>query len=204
MAFMHLIRLFFGWACIDDEQIGCYIKYENTYHVWSIRRIMCRKLYPCALGRQFAFDVIIVAGRGRQLCWHLDRIQNRTSDGHLTHGMDMKGWKVFSCAAAVTGLTAAFFVVSLFGAFSLGKVGFVLAVLSSPVLAVVAVSQWNELARRLRLSLAAACVAALAIVFVALQVAGVTLFHTDTVGGLYLLLGLPAVFIATLIVVAKF
>ena len=52
--------------------------------------------------------------------------------------------------------------------------------------------------------MAAACVAALAIVFVALQVAGVTLFHTDTVGGLYLLLGLPAVFIATLIVVAKF
>ena len=77
-----------------------------------------------------------------------------------THGMDMKGGEVFSCVAAVTGLTAAFFFVSLFGALCLGKVGFVSAVFSSPVLAVVAISQWNELGRRLRLSLAAACVAA--------------------------------------------
>ncbi len=121
-----------------------------------------------------------------------------------THGMDMKGGKVFSCAAVVTGLTAAFFLVSLAGAFCLGKAGFVWAIFLSPVLAVVAVSQWNELARRLRLSLAAACVAALAIVFVALQVAGVTLFYVDTVGMLYSLLGLAAVFIAMLIVAAKF
>ena len=116
----------------------------------------------------------------------------------------MKGGQAFSCAAAVTGFTAAFFVVSLFGAFSLGKVGFVWAVFLSPVLAVVAVSRWNKLARRLMLRLVAACVAALAVVFVALQVAGVTLFHTDTVGMLYMLLGLVAVFIATLIVTAKF
>ena len=116
----------------------------------------------------------------------------------------MKGSEVFSCATAVTGLTAGFFFVSLFGAFCLGKVGFVCAVFSSPVLAVVVVSRWNELARRLMLSLAAACVAALAVVFVVLQVAGVTLFHTDTVGILYLLLGLVAVFMATLIVTAKF
>jgi len=54
------------------------------------------------------------------------------------------------------------------------------------------------------LSLAAACVAALAVVFVALQVAGVTLFHVDTVGVLYLLLGLLAIFITTLILAAKF
>jgi hypothetical protein len=92
----------------------------------------------------------------------------------------------------------------LVGAFTLGKVGFVWAVFLSPVLAVVAVSLWNELARRLRLRLAAACVAALAVVFVALQVADVTLFYVDTVGGLYLLLGLAAIFIATLIVAAKF
>jgi hypothetical protein len=121
-----------------------------------------------------------------------------------THGIDMKGGKVFSCAVAVTGLTAAFFFLSLVGAFTLGKVGFVWAVFLSPVLAVVAVSLWNELARRLRLRLAAACVAALAVVFVALQVADVTLFYVDTVGGLYLLLGLAAIFIATLIVAAKF
>ncbi len=121
-----------------------------------------------------------------------------------THGMDMKGAKVFSCAAAVTGLTAAFFYVSLFGAFSLGKVGFVWVIFLSPVLAVLAVSQWNEFARRLMLSLAAACVAALAVVFVALQVADVTLFYADTVGPLYLLLGLASVFMATLIVAAKF
>ncbi len=111
----------------------------------------------------------------------------------------MKGATVFSCAAAVTGLTAALFIVSLFGAFSLGKAGFVWAVFLSPVLAVVAVSQWNGIARRLRLRLVAACVAALAVVFVALQVAGVPLFYVDTVGGLYLLLGLAAVFMATLI-----
>ncbi len=115
----------------------------------------------------------------------------------------MKGKEV-SCAAEVTGLTAAFFFVSLFGAFCLGKVLFVHAVFLSPVLAVVAVSRWNELARRLMLRLAVACVAALAVVFVALQVAGVTLFHTDTVGMLYMLLGLVAVFIATLIVTARF
>ena len=121
-----------------------------------------------------------------------------------THGMDMRGGKVFSCAAGVTGLTAAFLIVSLFGAFTLGKVGFVGAVFLSPVLAVVAVSQWNELARRLRLRLVAACLAGLAVVFVALQVAGVILFYTDTVGMVYMLLGLAAVFIATLIVAAKF
>ncbi len=118
--------------------------------------------------------------------------------------MDVKGGKIFWCAAAVTGVTAAFFFVSLFGAFCLGKVGFVCAIFSSPVLAVVAVSQWNELARRLMLRLAAACVAALAVVFVALQVVGVTLFRVDTVGPEYLLLGLPAVFIAMLIVAGKF
>ncbi len=118
--------------------------------------------------------------------------------------MEVKGGKVFSCVAAVTGLTAAFFVVSLFGAFCLGKVGFVGAVFSSPVLAVVAVSRWNEIARRMMLSLAAACVAALAVVFVALQIAGVTLFYVDSVGPEYLVLGLTAVFIATLIVAAKF
>ncbi len=116
----------------------------------------------------------------------------------------MKGGKAFSCAAAVTGLTAAFFYVSLFGAFSLGKVGFVWAIFLSPVLAVVSVSQWNEPARRLRLRLAAACVAAVAVVFIALQVAGVALFYVDTVGLLYLLSGLVTVFIATLIVAAKF
>ncbi len=116
----------------------------------------------------------------------------------------MKGEKVFSCAVAVTGLTAAFFILSLFGAFSLGKIGFVWAVFLSPVLAVVAASRWNELARRLRLRLAAACVAGLAVAFVALQAADVTLFYTDTVGIAYLLLGLAAVFIATLIVAAKF
>ncbi len=44
---------------------------------------MRRKLHPRALGRQFAFDVIIVAGRGRRICGHLDRIQNRGSDGYL-------------------------------------------------------------------------------------------------------------------------
>ena len=44
---------------------------------------MRRKLHPRALGRQFAFDVIIVAGRSRRLCRHLDRIQNRGSDGYL-------------------------------------------------------------------------------------------------------------------------
>ena len=118
--------------------------------------------------------------------------------------MDVKDGKAFLCAAAVTGLTAALFIVSLFGALFLGKFGFVLAVFSSPVLAVVAVSQWNKLARRLMLSLAAACVAALAVVFVALQVAGVTLFHVDTVGVLYLLLGLLPIFITTLILAAKF
>ncbi len=122
----------------------------------------------------------------------------------LTHGMDPRGGKVFSCAAAVTGLTAAFFLVSLTGALSLGKVGFVWAVFLSPVLAVVALSWWNEIARRLRLRLAAACVVALGVVFVALQVAGVTLFYVDSVGPLYLLLGLAAVFIATQIVAAKF
>lgn len=116
----------------------------------------------------------------------------------------MKGRKVFACAATVTGLTAAFFIVSLFGALFLGKFGFVLAVFSSPVLAVVAISRCNELARRLMLSLAAACVAALAVVFGVLQVAGVTLFHVDTVGMLYLLLGLLAIFITTLIVAANF
>jgi len=116
----------------------------------------------------------------------------------------MKGGQAFSCAAAVTGLTAAFFFVSLAGAFCLGKDGFVCAVFSSPALGVVVVSRWNELARRLMLRLAAACVAALAVVFVALQVAGVTLFHPDTVGMLYILLGLVAVFIATVIVTAKF
>ena len=118
--------------------------------------------------------------------------------------MDVKGEKVFSCAAAVTGLTVPFFVVSLFGALFLGKVGFVCAVFLSPVFAVIVVCRVNQLARRLMLRLAAACVAALAVVFVALQVAGVTLFHTDTVGMLYILLGLVAVFIATLIVTAKF
>ncbi len=118
-------------------------------------------------------------------------------------GGKMKG-KEFSCAAEVTGLTAAFFCVLLFGALYLGKVLFVHAVFPSPVLAVVVVSRWNELARRLMLRLSVACVAALAVVFVALQVAGVTLFHTDTVGMLYMLLGLVAVFIATLIVTAKF
>ncbi len=102
--------------------------------------------------------------------------------------LEMKGGKV-SCAAAVTGVTAAFFIVSLVGAFTLGKVGFVWAVFLSPVLAVVAVSRWNKLARRLRLRLAAACVAGLAVVFVALQVAGVTLFYTDTVGMVYMFLG---------------
>jgi len=119
-------------------------------------------------------------------------------------GLDVKGEKVFSCAAAVTGLTVAFFVVSLFGVLFLGKVGFVCAVFLSPVFAVIVVCRVNQLARRLMLRLAAACVAALAVVFVALQVAGVTLFHTDTVGMLYILLGLVAVFIATLIVTAKF
>ncbi len=119
-------------------------------------------------------------------------------------GMDVKGWKVFLCAVTVTGITAAFFILSLFGAFSLGKVGFIGAVFASPVLAVVTVSRWNDLARRLMLGLAATCVAAVAVVFLVLQIANVTLFHVDTVGGLYLLLGLPAVFISTLVVVSKF
>ena len=118
--------------------------------------------------------------------------------------MDVKGGKVFSCPATVTGLTAAFFVVSLFGALFLSKLGFVWALFASPVLAVIAVSRWNEMARRLMLSLAAACVAALAVVFVALQVAGVTLYYVDSVGPEYLVLGLAAIFIATLIVTAKF
>ncbi len=117
----------------------------------------------------------------------------------------MKGWKIFSCAAAVTGLTAAFFFMSLAGAFLLGsKVGFIWGVLLSPVLSVFIVSQWNEIVRLLRLRLAAACVAALAVVFVALQIAGVTLFYVDTVSLLYLFLGLAAVFITSLIVAAKF
>jgi len=115
----------------------------------------------------------------------------------------MKRRAAFSCAAAVTVLTALFFFLSLWGALSLGKVGFLLAVFLSPVLAVNVVSLWNESAGRLRFSLAAACVAALAAVFVVLQVAGVTLFHTDTVGIEYLLLGLAAVLIATLIVVSR-
>ncbi len=51
--------------------------------------------------------------------------------------------------------------------------------------------------------LAAACAAALGGVFIALQIADVTLFYTDTVGGLYLLLGLAAVFTASLIMTAK-
>jgi len=118
--------------------------------------------------------------------------------------MDVKGGTAFSCAAAVTGLTVAFFVVSLFSALFLGKVGFVSALFASPILTVIAVSRWNEIARRLMLILVAACVAALAVVFVALQVAGVTLFYTDSVGPEYLLVGLLAVFIATLIVTAKF
>ncbi len=118
--------------------------------------------------------------------------------------MDVKGGTVFSCAAAVTAPTVAFFVVSLFGALFLGKVGFVCAVFLSPVLAVIATSRWNELARRLMLSLAVACVAALAVVFVTLRIAGVTLFYADSVGPEYLLLGLLGVFIATLIVAAKF
>ena len=53
---------------------------------------MRRKLHPRALGRQFAFDVIIVAGRARRLCRHLDRIQNRGSDGYLSsnqHSMEI-------------------------------------------------------------------------------------------------------------------
>jgi hypothetical protein len=118
--------------------------------------------------------------------------------------MDMRYGRIFSCAASITGLTTAFFFVSLVGAFSLGKIGFVLAILLSPVLAVVSVSLWNELARRLMLRLAAACVAALGAVFITLQIAGVTLFYVDTVGWLYLFLGLIAVFIATLTVTLKF
>ncbi len=41
-------------------------------------------------------------------------------------------------------------------------------------------------------------------VFGVLQVARVTLFYVDTVGPLYLLLGLAAVFIVTQIMAAKF
>ena len=44
---------------------------------------MRRKLHPCTLGRQFAFDVLIVDGRSRRFCRYLDRIQNRGSDGYL-------------------------------------------------------------------------------------------------------------------------
>ncbi len=110
----------------------------------------------------------------------------------------------FSYAVAIKGLTALFFCASLFGALFLGRVGFLLAIFSSPVFAVVAVSQWNKFSMRLTLSMAAACVAALAIVFTALQVAGVTLFYVDSVGFLYPLLALPAVFIVTLIMAAKF
>jgi len=51
---------------------------------------MRRKLHPRALGRQFAFDVIIVAGRRRRLCRHLDRIQNRGLDGYLRYIMGKK------------------------------------------------------------------------------------------------------------------
>jgi hypothetical protein len=115
----------------------------------------------------------------------------------------MKAGPIFSCVTAVTGLTAGFFFVSLVGALSLGKIGFVWAIFLSPVLAVVAVSRWNGLARRLRLRLAGASVVALVIVFAALQVAGVTLFYVDTVGMWYVVLGLAAVFTATLIVAVK-
>jgi hypothetical protein len=59
------------------------MRYEKTYNFWSLRRIICRKLHPRALGRQFAFDVIIVAGWNRRLCRHLDRIQDRGSAGYL-------------------------------------------------------------------------------------------------------------------------
>jgi len=55
---------------------------------------MCRKLHPRALGRQFAFDVIIVAGRRRRLCRHLDRIQNRGLDGYLRYIMGKKREKI--------------------------------------------------------------------------------------------------------------
>ncbi len=116
----------------------------------------------------------------------------------------MKGNKAVVCATAVTGLTAAFFIVSLFSAFSLGKIGFVWAFFLSPVLAVAAVSWWNELARRLRMKLVTGCVVGLALAFGSLKCAGFPLFYVDSVGPLYLVMGLAAVFMATLVVAAKF